>query len=184
MTSWLGNDAPRNIKKVEIIYPVTGHSFLPADRVFGVIEKKIRKMETVVKPSKYFTAMNNTTILQVERDWKVFDWKSDTEDVIKEAKFLHFKISKIKRLIVTKNRNKITVRGEYDYLADNGDDKSVFNRGRNFRDFDPERKEVGVPVKTAKLKDVKKLLENHFGENWSENHDLNLYKELFEQSNL
>ncbi|CAH2088951.1 unnamed protein product [Euphydryas editha] len=34
-----------NIKSLEVIFPVTGHSFMPADRFFGVVEKKLRKME-------------------------------------------------------------------------------------------------------------------------------------------
>ncbi|CAG4933924.1 unnamed protein product [Parnassius apollo] len=32
-----------NIKQVEIIFPVTGHSFLPANRVFPLNERKIKK---------------------------------------------------------------------------------------------------------------------------------------------
>lgn len=35
--------APRNIKKVEFISPVTGHSSLPPGRVFGQVEKFVRK---------------------------------------------------------------------------------------------------------------------------------------------
>lgn len=34
--------APKHIFEIEIINPVTGHSFLPSERVFGFIEKKIK----------------------------------------------------------------------------------------------------------------------------------------------
>lgn len=44
---WLYSYAPHHIKEVEIIYPVTGHSFLPPDRVFGNIEKEFRKPEVI-----------------------------------------------------------------------------------------------------------------------------------------
>lgn len=37
---WLVAVAPPHIQEMEIVYPVTGHSFLPSDRVFGFIEKK------------------------------------------------------------------------------------------------------------------------------------------------
>lgn len=37
---WLMSKAPPHINEIEIDYPVTGHSFLPPDRVFGMIEKK------------------------------------------------------------------------------------------------------------------------------------------------
>lgn len=39
---WLLN-APLNIERVELIFPVVGHSFLPSDRVFALIEKQIKK---------------------------------------------------------------------------------------------------------------------------------------------
>lgn len=31
------------LKKIEVVFPVTGHSNMPADRVFGVIERKLKK---------------------------------------------------------------------------------------------------------------------------------------------
>ncbi|XP_045782226.1 uncharacterized protein LOC123878893 [Maniola jurtina] len=37
-----------NIKVLEVIFPVTGHSFMPADRLFGVIEKKLRLIEVIL----------------------------------------------------------------------------------------------------------------------------------------
>nr|CAI5866539.1 unnamed protein product [Callosobruchus analis] len=40
---WLANDAPKHIQTINLIFPVTGHSFLPPDRVFGQIEKKIKE---------------------------------------------------------------------------------------------------------------------------------------------
>lgn len=41
-----------SIKTIEIVFPVTGHSFMPADRVFGVIEKELKKLEVILHPKE------------------------------------------------------------------------------------------------------------------------------------
>src|SRR5690606_36247266 len=50
---WLEKDAPRHIFDVELIFPVRGHSFLPADTVFGRVEKELKKLETITNPKEY-----------------------------------------------------------------------------------------------------------------------------------
>lgn len=45
LSKWLLHRAPAHAKKVEYIFPVAGHSFIPPDRVFAKIEKVIRKKE-------------------------------------------------------------------------------------------------------------------------------------------
>lgn len=45
--------APEQIFSVEIKFPMVGHSFLPLDRVFGLIEKKLRKKDTILQPEQY-----------------------------------------------------------------------------------------------------------------------------------
>ncbi|CAH1960177.1 unnamed protein product [Acanthoscelides obtectus] len=37
-------EAPSHIEKLQLIFPATGHSFLPPDRVFALIEKKIKNL--------------------------------------------------------------------------------------------------------------------------------------------
>jgi hypothetical protein len=44
---WLRYIAPDQIKSLEFTFPVVGHSFLPSDRVFGLIEEKLRKQNRV-----------------------------------------------------------------------------------------------------------------------------------------
>lgn len=50
---WILKMAPNHIKEIEVIFPMVGHSFLPSDRVFGRIEKDIRKKYTIVDPDEY-----------------------------------------------------------------------------------------------------------------------------------
>jgi hypothetical protein len=53
VSTWFTCSAPSNVKSVQLIFPVTGHSYLPPDRVFGNIEKAIKRKETVVEPQEY-----------------------------------------------------------------------------------------------------------------------------------
>jgi len=39
-----------SFNKIQHFFPVRGHSYMPPDRVFGVIEKKMRKKESIVSP--------------------------------------------------------------------------------------------------------------------------------------
>lgn len=50
---WLYYEAPRHVKKVEVIYPIVGHSFIPPDRVFAKIEKVLKTKEVVTFPTEY-----------------------------------------------------------------------------------------------------------------------------------
>lgn len=60
-------EAPPNIKNVELIYPVRGYSFIPLDRVFGMVEKKIRKVEDIANPDEYLDLIS-----VAEKDYTTF----------------------------------------------------------------------------------------------------------------
>ncbi|CAH1366613.1 unnamed protein product [Tenebrio molitor] len=42
LTYWLQKESPQFVKRITMHFPVRGHSYLPADRVFGQVEKKLR----------------------------------------------------------------------------------------------------------------------------------------------
>lgn len=50
---WLFKLAPHSIEEIECIFPVRGHSYLPADRVFGRLEKELIRHERIVFPVDY-----------------------------------------------------------------------------------------------------------------------------------
>lgn len=53
LSYWLLNNAPVSVEKIEFVFPVVGHSYLPPDRVFAGIEKVIRKESVIIKPEEY-----------------------------------------------------------------------------------------------------------------------------------
>ncbi|XP_046683195.1 uncharacterized protein LOC124369303 isoform X1 [Homalodisca vitripennis] len=179
------NRSPANINRMEIIYPITGHSFMPSDRVFGGIEREINKKEKIVKVEEYHESFSgHGTVKNLGEHWENFDWKTQTKEYIKDTKDLHFKISRIRRLVLTKHRKPkcIKVQGEMTYLHDTAQALKVNKPGKNLSTINPVQFKIGVKVQSAKLKDVQKLLQNHYGNQWHEIGSLQWYKDIIDKN--
>nr|CAI5856372.1 unnamed protein product [Callosobruchus analis] len=97
---FLNNLVPPNIKKIELIFPIPGHSFL---LVFGRIEKVLKKEATIINPSTYNEIFKmHGTVKILGRDCTVKDYKQETEKYFKTVGSWHFKFSEVKRFIVIK----------------------------------------------------------------------------------
>lgn len=65
---------------------MTGHSYLPPDRVFGRIEKDIQKEEEILSPADCkIIVEKHEKVLELGIDWKVRDWKIYTTERFKSA---------------------------------------------------------------------------------------------------
>lgn len=119
---WLVNKAPKSVDTVQLVYPVTGHSYLPPDRVFGRIEKLIRQEEEILSPSDYKKIVSkHATVLEMERDWKVRNWKKYTTERFKTAAALPFKITESKIFEIKKSELKTaTIKAEANYRNADG----------------------------------------------------------------
>lgn len=53
LAKWLISYAPDHVTCIEITFPVVVHSFLSPDRVFGLIEKDLKKKATILQPEEY-----------------------------------------------------------------------------------------------------------------------------------
>lgn len=119
---WLANESSPQIKEVMLLYPVTGHSFLPSDRCFGVHGNAIKKLETITKPQQYNDTVSSTTTVlsREENEWKIFDWKGLADSTCRKP--LPCKIQSCKRIILTKivtaRQRNIRIRGEPNYRHD------------------------------------------------------------------
>lgn len=165
---WLLNEAPANVKQVCLIFPVPGHSYMPPDRVFGRIEKEIQNYDTIIKPEKYIEIFQEygTTISMAE-SCNIFDWKEVCDNYQKKPQNWHFKFSSAKRFLITRStvpNSQVLVAGEPWYNTNLGQPKKVMKPGFKVNDFQLPLLLPGVPVKPAKVDDVKKLLDLHFGE--------------------
>lgn len=179
---WLKTKAPSNIKRITIIFPVVGHSFLPPDRIFGNIERATRPLEVIAEPQTYFDIFQKYgTVLRLGKVFNFYDWKSNTKDVLKLPGSWHFQFNASKRLFLRKDRNgKIAVKGEPHYVSEVVNYGNVCKRGKSFEHIKPALINIGVPVKPAKLNDVKNLLIKHFGQEWAKVDSLKYYRFLQE----
>lgn len=179
-------DAPDSIKSVEVIFPVRGHSFLPSDRVFGKIELDIRKQEVISNPEEYLEIIDQrATIQKLDTDCVVFDWLSEAKRVFKATSSWHFKMSLSKRFIFkrsTKNNNNILIKGEENYNSSINVFKTICKKDYETRDINPTQIPKGnlTNIKPAKISDVKKLLNTHYGNEWITMDKLKYFKEIIE----
>lgn len=174
---WLLKESPKHIKHIELIFPIVGHSFLPPDRIFGLIEKDIKKMPVIVEISGYDDLIRkHSTIRKIGTDWDVFDWRTQTKRVIKLPSSWHFEFNKAKRFIFYKKDKNVLVQGEPNYSIDVGKAKSVCKKNFSLSSMAPEKLPLGKEIKGDKGTIIG-LLSKHYGENWRSLPELNFYKE-------
>lgn len=183
LCSWLKN-APDNIQEIQLVFPMTGHSFLPPDRVFGNIEKDIRKCEVIIKPEEYINMISRfATVKRLGDDVVIKDWKSATQEIIKKPASLHFGIQAVKRLYFTRksvaNTTTVLVQGENNYTLKSdlaASARSITKRGKQLRNLRPQTIPKGNFIaKDQKKRDINFLLEKHYGDTWRSNDDLKFF---------
>ncbi|KAK9720045.1 hypothetical protein QE152_g22304 [Popillia japonica] len=178
LSSWLLQDAPKMIETVEFIFPIVGHSFMPPDRVFGVIEKQLRKKSVIVNPVEYDQIIENYATIRKIQAWNIFDWRTEATRVLKRPAAWHFQFNKMKRFIFNKSsKDNVLLRGEPHYFTDFGMAKGVCKKGNKISFLSPKSPPYGRQLKGDKSS-INKLLVTHFGANWQLNSNLELYKKI------
>nr|XP_022908544.1 uncharacterized protein LOC111419891 [Onthophagus taurus] len=67
---------------VEWFFPERGHSYMPADRAFGILEKKLRKKESIIFPHEYDDIVKSVgTLYTVSQDFKWMSWRDLNKSV-------------------------------------------------------------------------------------------------------
>lgn len=169
LCKWLTSDEASEIECIELIFPITGHSYLPPDRVFAVIEKKVRKMDTIINPEDYLQVIREIgTVRLVGSDVTVFDFKAAVNYVLKPTSTWPYQISKVKRVILQHKRGSIRWRGEFAYLHDAQTSVPIYvNKGKTMRNFTVSVIPKSNTINASKKKDIETLLKKHYGDNWS-----------------
>ncbi|KAJ4426045.1 hypothetical protein ANN_27672 [Periplaneta americana] len=155
---WFLSEAPENIKKIEIWFPIVGHSFIPPNRVFGNLERQFQSLSVI----------ENSSGSSYEETWKLAFPVSEEEQETN-----HYKECQQRTCLV---------QGEPFYNFESGEPKSLNKKGKHFqKGYIPNSIPMGVILKEAKIRDIKSLLELHFGEDWVLNANLSFYTEMFNQ---
>ena len=119
--------------QVEYTFPMRGHSFLPADCVFGRIEQSIRKFDTILLPEQYHAILRQHGVVHVYgEEWVASDFKSATQTSVKTQR--PFKISEARMLEMSTDKVgfKTTYAASYCY-------HSILKRGKSGATTDPIR---------------------------------------------
>jgi hypothetical protein len=62
---------------VQYTFPIVGHSYLPPDRVFGRIEKDIRRVPEIKLPAGYHSILcRHGSVRLYPTDWNIYDFKT------------------------------------------------------------------------------------------------------------
>lgn len=174
------SSAPANITRVEIIFPVVGHSFIPPDRVFARIEKVIRKHEVISNPQEYIEILrDHGTVFNLGDEIPVLDWRKEATSNLKSPGNWHFKFNQTKRFIFIKTGSKIKLGGEISYKSDTSKYASVMKKKACITNINPDLVATERRcLKSEKIRDVNNLLTKHYGLNWRENEQLTFYKKI------
>lgn len=182
---WLLVNCPKNVKRIEYFFPMVGHSFLPSDRVFGLIEKEIKKQNTIISPDEYTDIFSKFGTV-VPLAGNNLDWKEAVSNVVRPPAQWHFKFNPSKRFYFKKSKkgHDVKVKGEQHYRSDFCQYSRICKAGLKFKNMKmPKQIHPGVPVTNVKVKDVTKLLAKHFGENWRSLDMLSFYKDIEDKNN-
>lgn len=70
------------------------------------------------------------------------------------------------------------ISGELAYNMDSGVAKICSKKDKSASQINPKRLDLGVPVNALKARDVKNLLQKHYGDNWNSIPSLQYYKSV------
>nr|CAI5867789.1 unnamed protein product [Callosobruchus analis] len=180
LSSWLLNDAPKTLNCIEIVFPIVGYSFMPPDRVFGLVEKSLKKKSMIINPKEYDEVIGTWSTIRKIDEWCILDWRNESKSHLKPPGSWHFQFNKAKRFILTRSsKANILVRGEPNYVTDIGEGKGICKKGKKKSLLSPSTIPFGRQLKGDKSS-IDRLLCSHYGPSWKNNPELSMYKRFFD----
>lgn len=184
---WLKFKSPENISQVSLTFPVRGHSFMPADRAFGRVEKLLRKNPTIESKDEYYKLYSEVgSIKLLGQDWFIKD--------IKELQNFYKKvdgIADVKRIILRKtktisNFNKVTVTCYQHYRFETTCEipHNMLKKNKSDQGFELNYIELHRSVPDKKKRTLRKLMAEQFGENWETQKNLEWYVKILSTSEV
>lgn len=179
-----------SLKKVTLTFPVRGHSFLPADRVFGRVEKLVRKKPTMIERNEYYEEYAKVgQVKKLGSDWFLKDVKILGDHLKQLPQISEMKVICIEKQLLKGNKFTIKVKGNPFYrFESNLNTYSLLKRGvmwANILKTPLSEVPLSHPISAAKKKDVIQLLTILFENNWKEDEKFAWYHKIcFESPDL
>lgn len=173
---WLKKKSPAHLTEILLTFPVRGHSFLPADRVFGRVEKELRRITSIKLKEDYeeiYTKFGEVKSLGT--DWLLCDIKA-LQASLKKVEG----ISDMKRIKLRKSNTSVTVTCYENFIFESTTEteKSLLKKGKKDGQLKLELLPLGRDIKDKKKKSLKNLLKQEFGDEWKEEEDLIWYRNI------
>ena len=112
LSYWLQNESPNEVKELILHFPVRGHSYLPADRVFGRVEKKLKNLVVIANPEEYNLVYSQVgDVKKVGVNWRLYDVKKLQETYNKVPGIKDFKRISIKKFPLKNNQFTVKYKG-------------------------------------------------------------------------
>lgn len=180
---WLRIEAPSSLNHLVLHFPVRGHSYLPADRVFGRVEKMLKKHSIIHNPEEYHKYYRKVgRVRKVGKDWQLYDIKNLSTTYNKITGIKDFKKICLKKIVNKEGQSTVQYKGSaffnFDEMKPYG---SLIKRGRSEANCNLNLLPLGNAISEEKKNNVKSLLEKQFNnENvqWQEMPELNFYKKI------
>lgn len=207
---WLHNHAPANVMKIVLTFPVRGHSFLPADRVFGRVEKDLRKKPFILNPKTYREVYaKHGKVLNLGEDWHLYDIKmlenyyKKVEQIRDAKRIIIDRISTIQVAQNSTGRGRGQRRGTRRERIQTPATRRINYGVKVIHFYNSEEKDETVvslqkpsqnhptllrraptvnDIKQQKKKDVEQILQKQFGDTWSDNVELEWFKTILSSS--
>jgi hypothetical protein len=104
----------RYVHRMKFIFPVHGHSYLPPDRVFGRVEKILRKHAVISTPELYYSVYRRYgRVFVYNQAWFVYDYKALAEQILTPNKDLKIRSTKIWSFPIRRNPRVVGVTRSY-----------------------------------------------------------------------
>ncbi|CAG5054394.1 unnamed protein product [Parnassius apollo] len=160
LSRWVLNNT--SLKKLEAVFPISVHSFMPQDRVFGNTEKVLKKQEVIIRPKDYVDIIATNATITKMGDIQMLDFRSAAKDVLKSTARWPFKISECKRFIMKRSKTvgNVFIRGELHFNSDIGKAVNLCKIGMITNMVLPSTVPLGAPMNLAKRTDVDALLKS------------------------
>lgn len=103
------------ITLVKFLFPVRGHSYLPADRVLGCINKELRTREEIGSPQGYYEVYRrHGRLFLYNQDWQVYNYKELADSIFeKKVNALKLRTTRVRYFPVRATHGEIGVSDSY-----------------------------------------------------------------------
>lgn len=146
----------RFIPVIEYFFPIKGHSYLPPDRVFAKIEKRLRKMTVIKTPAEYHKVLEeHGKLFVLGDDWHVYDMKQLAASALTSIQKVGMKKNRV-WTFSRKTCGQVSVQNHYATFVNKP--IPLLKPGVNLKTWRPKLIKCQSHVSDLKKTDVRKLL--------------------------